>query len=222
MRYVFIHGAGCTPELFSAQREAFPDALVPDLHTLAPHATSIAAYADAVRAYLAPHDEPFALAGSSMGAAIALELAAANDPRISAVVALGCGPKLRVAPAILIALETAWDAFVEGAPAAFFAARTTALDGAAMSALRSVGQSRTLADFRACNDWDFADRAGAIRVPALVLTGERDAMTPEKFGRLLADRIPGGELRILPGAGHLAMMESPVETNAALRAFVTV
>lgn len=219
MRYVFVHGAGCTPEAFAAQVAAFPDALAPDLHVLAPHAATVAAYAAALNGVLADVARPFVVVGSSMGGAVALE-AALTGPVPGALIAIGCGPKLRVAPAILAAIEDDFEAFVAGIPPAFFADPTAALRDGAIHQLHSVGQTRTLADFRACDAWDIGERASALTVPVLVLTGEHDLLTPARFGQSLANRIPGGGMRILPDAGHLAMAERPVETNDALRAFV--
>ncbi len=219
MKFVFVHGAGCTPDVFAAQLAAFPDALAPDLHALAPDAASVAQYAQALSAALAGIGEPFALVGSSMGAAVALE-AALNGPAPSALIAIGCGPKLRVAPAILAAIEDDFETFATAMPPAFFANPTPALAAEAVRQIRAVGRSRTLADFRACDAWDIGDRASALALAALVLTGEHDQLTPARFGQSLANRIPGGQMRILTDAGHLAMVERPAETNEALRAFV--
>ena len=83
-----------------------------------------------------------------------------------------------------------------------------------------VGATTTIADFRACDAFDATDRLAGLALPLLALTGEQDRMTPPKFAAFLADRVPGAEARILPGAGHLAMVERPDETNAALSAFV--
>jgi len=215
-----VHGAGCTPDVFDAQAGAF-DAIAPDLHALAPDAMSVAEYARALRPLLDALERPFVLAGSSMGAAVALEIAIEGHARLRALAMLGCAPKLRVAPHLFERMSADFDGFAGELPHALFARRDAAREAAATKMIRRVGAARTLADFRACDAWDLGERGSAVVVPAAVLTGEADVMTPVKFGTLLADRIPGAALRILPGAGHLAMLEDPAETNAALRAFVT-
>ena len=219
MKFVFVHGAGCTPAAFSAQLAAFPGSIAPDLHGLAPHATSVAEFARALLDALRGIEEPVALVGSSMGAAVALEAAIAGYPA-RALIAIGCAPRLRVAAHILASIETDFDAFAASMPPAFFGEPTAALAAEAERQLHEVGAVRSLADFRACDAWDVGERAGALAIPTLVLTGERDVMTPVKFGQALADRIPGARMRILERAGHLAMAEQPVETNDILRAFV--
>lgn len=59
-----------------------------------------------------------------------------------------------------------------------------------------------------------------ITVPTLVLVGEDDALTPPAAARVMADGIPGARLTVIPDAGHLAPMERPDATNAAIRAFL--
>jgi len=220
VKFVFVHGAGCTPAVFAAQMAAFPSAIAPDLHALAPDAPSVEAYASALSTVLASIDEPYALVGSSMGGAVALEATIAGAAP-AALIAIGCAPKLRVAPQSLATAEADFEAFIASIVPAYFGEATPGLVAAAAAQLRTVGQARTLADLRACDAWDVAERASALRLPVLVLTGGRDAMTPARFGQMLADRIPGGRMRILHGAGHLAMAESPADTNEALRTFVS-
>jgi pimeloyl-ACP methyl ester carboxylesterase len=51
---------------------------------------------------------------------------------------------------------------------------------------------------RACLEHDALDRLGAIAVPTLVVAGEEDLVTPPRFARELAERIPGARLTLLP------------------------
>jgi poly(3-hydroxyalkanoate) depolymerase len=46
-----------------------------------------------------------------------------------------------------------------------------------------------------------------IRQPTLVLSGAADPIVPPINARILAGRIPSAELEIVPGAGHLLLME---------------
>jgi 3-oxoadipate enol-lactonase len=67
---------------------------------------------------------------------------------------------------------------------------------------------------------DQRERLPGIRVPALVIVGGEDKVTPPDLSRQLADAIAGAELRILAGAGHLANLEKADEFNALLEAFL--
>ncbi len=220
---VFIHGAGCTGAVFDAQREAFPNAVILTLpgHTTPGAPDSIEVLAQWVRDELASRDlHDVVLCGSSMGGAIALEAALAHDPRIAAIVLLGSGATLRVSPAIFEALERDFPAAARMLAGYFFAEPAPILIDAAVAQMLAVGGDQTHRDFVACNAFDVTARLGEIRLPVLALTGERDRMMPPKHAQVIADRVPAAQARILPGAGHLAMVEHPADTNEALRSFV--
>lgn len=223
MRFVFIHGSGCTGGAFAAQLAAFRDSVAP---TLPGHVDgregpdSISAFADAIAGFMQGAEmRDVILCGNSMGGAVALELALRGTPAVGAVVLLGSGVRLRVAPAIFDRLEADFPAAARELAAMFFARPEPDLVDPAVATMLSVGQEQTIRDFRACNAFDATERIGNLRVPLLALTGERDVLTPPKFAQWFADRVPGAQARILPDAGHLAMIERPEETNAALRAF---
>jgi pimeloyl-ACP methyl ester carboxylesterase len=48
---------------------------------------------------------------------------------------------------------------------------------------------------------------GSIACPALVVWGERDPYLPHRFGRLYAERLPGGTYVGCPAAGHWPWLE---------------
>lgn len=156
-----------------------------------------------------------------MGGAIALELAIRRDPRVRGVVLLGSGAKLRVAAAIFEAIDRDFEAAASMLAGYFYAEPKPAWIEASIGQMLAVGPEQTARDFRACDSFDAVDRLERIGVPLLALAGERDVMMPPKFGAFVADRVPGATARILPGAGHLAMVERPADTNEALRSFVS-
>jgi 3-oxoadipate enol-lactonase len=55
-----------------------------------------------------------------------------------------------------------------------------------------------------------------VNVPAVVIVGEEDAITPVVVAQELARRLPDARLSIVPRAGHMAPMEAPEAVNAAL------
>ncbi len=59
----------------------------------------------------------------------------------------------------------------------------------------------------------------ALQVPALVVVGEQDALTPVADARAMVDAVPDGRLVVLPDAGHLPAMESPAEFADAVLAY---
>jgi pimeloyl-ACP methyl ester carboxylesterase len=78
------------------------------------------------------------------------------------------------------------------------------------------------ADWLACNTFDVRERLGEIAVPAVVVTGTADQMTPEKHARRLAESLPRAELRLVPGAGHMVMLEQPQAVAEALLSLQTI
>ncbi len=59
-----------------------------------------------------------------------------------------------------------------------------------------------------------------IRVPSLVVVGEHDVISPVEEMRGIAERIPGAEFVVIPGAGHMSPLENPAAFNAALETFL--
>jgi pimeloyl-ACP methyl ester carboxylesterase len=53
-------------------------------------------------------------------------------------------------------------------------------------------------------------------VPTLVLAGEQDLLTPPAHSAAIAAQLPDAELEIMPGTGHLLMLERPASVNARL------
>ena len=62
---------------------------------------------------------------------------------------------------------------------------------------------------------------GEIKVPALVVCGDHDAITPPPIAREIADGIPGAELVIIERAGHLSPLEQPAAVNRAMIDWLT-
>jgi pimeloyl-ACP methyl ester carboxylesterase len=64
---------------------------------------------------------------------------------------------------------------------------------------------------------DSVEMLSSINVPTLVVVGEVDGLTPPADSQLMAERIPGAKLEIIPGAAHLSNMEEPEHFNRAVR-----
>jgi 3-oxoadipate enol-lactonase len=63
-------------------------------------------------------------------------------------------------------------------------------------------------------------RITAIRVPTLILFGEYDNVVPPGNAKLMANKIAGAEVKILPGVGHIFAIEDPAATVAAISEFL--
>jgi len=60
----------------------------------------------------------------------------------------------------------------------------------------------------------------SIRVPALVIVGDEDTVTPVSVAQELHAGIAGAELARIPQAGHLTNLESPAAFHAAVDRFL--
>jgi pimeloyl-ACP methyl ester carboxylesterase len=66
---------------------------------------------------------------------------------------------------------------------------------------------------------DSADRISAIEAPTLVTVGALDLVLPPRFSAELVDRIPGSRLVVVPDAGHQPFQEVPEDYNRLLVEF---
>lgn len=66
---------------------------------------------------------------------------------------------------------------------------------------------------------DREDLLETITVPALVVCGKQDSITPPPYSRRMAEAIPDARLELVDGAGHMAPLERAEPVNRALRAF---
>jgi len=68
--------------------------------------------------------------------------------------------------------------------------------------------------------WDAFDRLPRIAVPTLVLHGTEDRVIAPGNAELLARRIPGAELQLLEGAGHVFWSEQPEVADRLILDFI--
>jgi len=68
---------------------------------------------------------------------------------------------------------------------------------------------------------DLGDVLPTIAVPTLLVWGRDDARSPvDLVARRFADDIPGSELAVIEGAGHMSNLEQPDRVNDVIRDFV--
>jgi pimeloyl-ACP methyl ester carboxylesterase len=66
---------------------------------------------------------------------------------------------------------------------------------------------------------DAADRIGAINAPTLVTVGELDLCLPARFSQAIVERIPNARLSVIPAVGHQPFQEVPEDYNRLLAEF---
>ncbi|PTS80114.1 alpha/beta hydrolase [Sphingomonas sp. HMWF008] len=60
----------------------------------------------------------------------------------------------------------------------------------------------------------------SLKMPVLILWGDKDQLIPLSSGQWLHKRIPGSKLIVYPGIGHLPMEEHPDQSATDVQAFV--
>ncbi|MGA9531177.1 MAG: alpha/beta fold hydrolase, partial [Anaerolineales bacterium] len=167
--------------------------------------------------------EPAVLVGHSMGSAIALMMALRVPRAVAGLALVGASARLRVAPEIL-SDSASHDEFPQAVDrvtdAAFSPKTPKALVEQARQRTLEAGHEAFHLDFQACDHFDVRQQLGEIKVPAIVIQGEDDQLTPLFLARELAEGLPDGELVSLPDAGHMVMLEKPGQVAELLLGFL--
>jgi pimeloyl-ACP methyl ester carboxylesterase len=74
--------------------------------------------------------------------------------------------------------------------------------------------------FTVMPDIDITALLPYIQAPTLVIASDRDPTIPPDESRVIASLVPNAELALIHGAGHLSFLESPVEYQVALSAWL--
>ena len=69
--------------------------------------------------------------------------------------------------------------------------------------------------------WESYSRLSQITVPTLVIHGESDQLVPTANGKLIASRIPGAELVLLPHASHIFATDQTEAAHKAILKFLS-
>jgi pimeloyl-ACP methyl ester carboxylesterase len=66
---------------------------------------------------------------------------------------------------------------------------------------------------------DTADRVAGISAPTLITVGDLDLVLPPRYSQELAERIPNARLVVIPDVGHQPFQEVPADYNLRLADF---
>jgi pimeloyl-ACP methyl ester carboxylesterase len=226
---VLIHGAGGSSQSFQPQIRGLDH----DLNILAlelpghgrtpgPGKSSIAAYAEWVQEIISGSSiESFYLGGHSMGGAISLEMALRFPDKMEGLILLATGATMAVSSKILTGLKEQPDQTIEKINQWCYPKGTAPqLIAQSIQLMKLTPASVILDDFKACNQFHRESEITAIRVPTLILVGEEDIMTPPDFSHFLHKNIPSSQIAVIPGSGHMIMLEKHQEVNQAVKAFI--
>ncbi len=159
--------------------------------------------------------------GHSLGAAICLSLAIRHPGFAAAVVPVGGGARMPVNPLILEGLKKD-PAAVIALAAKFSVAKANRerFGGLLAEELSRINPEIIHGDYCACDSLDIAEAITEIGIPALIVCGAEDKMTPPSCSEFIRDHVSGARLALIEGAGHFVMLENPEAFNAALTGFL--
>jgi len=225
---VFIHGAGGSRTAWRLQEAYFSRTFNCFILELPGHGAAQGQGAQEVKDYTlwikGALDElklsrPFVI-GHSMGGAITMDLAMRFPALPKGLVLASTGARLRTLPNILDGIEKAFPETVR-----MICERSFAQDAPyelrrfTVAEMMKNSPSVLHGDFAACDRFEVMDQVQAIGNPTLVICGDQDVLTPIKYSRFLADKIARARLEIVKKAGHMVMLEQPVEFNKKIEAF---
>jgi len=161
----------------------------------------------------------FFIVGHSMGGAIALDFALHHPEKLKGMVLACTGGKLPVPPSVLNVFKTG--KHFEGLIALAFGQKTAkpVLDVALKDSVATPPEV-WYRDFSACNRFDLTASLPSINVPALVIAGAYDLLTPPGYSRYLSDSLPSARLEVFAEAGHMTMLEQPERFNEVVLNFI--
>lgn len=162
------------------------------------------------------------LVGHSMGAAIAMRLTILIPQLVRGLCIIGGSAHMKVNPALLeiTSSPTTYQNGVNTIIQWSFSRETPARLKELAAHRMAKTQPRVLQnDFLACRDFDIIGSLQGITAPTLIICGREDKMTPARQAQFLAEQLPQARLEIIPGAGHMVMIEQPRAVAALLADF---
>ena len=221
---VCLHGSGSDGIVWSYQLSRLSSRyriIVPDLPG---HGRSDGLPLDSAPAYAAwlekfccaLHLDTFFLLGHSFGGAVVQEYARSNPQRIRGMVLVGTGTHFMLSH-IYRELCAGGELPGDGAAAREIPAGSF---HEGYELLRSQGSGALHADLMAAARFDSSEWVGSLGIPALVIWGNRDAITPRELPEELAGKLPQGRLQVIDGAGHVVMIDARDAFNRLVTEFI--
>ncbi len=223
-RLLFLHAAGSTAGTWRRQLEGLADTHSAVALDLPGHGRSsgvdglgsVEAYAHVVERFVeAVGLGPSIVVGRSMGGAIALVLAARGAPFVRGIVLACTGSRFELPAERLASLH---DVVRGRLPQQFTTETFSPATGPDVMREAWTEQVKTdprvrYADLLACQAFDGRALLSRVRVPALVVAGADDQVTPPAQSEAIAAAIAGARLEVIPQAGHQAPLEQPETFN---------
>lgn len=223
---LLLPGLAADERMWRGVLPQLPAALRPTVAT-AHQDASLQSLQEIAAQLLARHAGPLVLAGASMGGMLAMEAARQAPERVAGLALLGTTARPET-PEMRALREAAIDLFEQGRlreviePNVAFAfhpdnAAQPALVQAYLDFVLDAGAAQLIRQNRAViHRPDARLHLPRVACRTLVLCGEADQLTPPDCAQEIAALVPGAELHLLPGCGHMLTMERPEAVGGLL------
>lgn len=239
---LFAHGFPLDHTMWREQVAAFAAShrvIAPDLRgfgqsTGAGETVSMSQLADDLAALLDKLNihEPIALCGLSMGGYVAWEFWRRHGARLAKLIMCDTravadmpeqarGRQVLAAKVLSQGASAAADAMLPKLLAPSTATTRPELVDSLRQTILATAPATLAAALRglAARD-DFSGLLAQVAVPALVLCGTHDAISPPAEMRGIAAAVPSARFVEIADAGHMSVLENPAAVNAAIREFL--
>ncbi len=178
-------------------------------------------------------NEPIVLCGLSMGGYVAWQFALRHRARLAKLILCDTRAVADSAEAAAGRLKTAEKVLAEGAgvasealiPKLFapvtYEQKSRIVELTREVILRTKPQGIAAALRGMAERPDVTAQLGKLDMPALLICGEHDGISPPSEMRQIASRMPRAKFVEIAAAGHMAPLEQSVAVNAAIREFLT-
>lgn len=221
-RPILLHGSGGDHRAWGAVAGRLEGALALDLpgHPEGAPRARVDEIGEALVPFLREVGAPRVLVGHSLGGAVALDLSLRHPDLVEGLVLVATGARLPVPQHARQRLQADHRAECERLIGGGFRDTESKEARAALATLLSLGPQVLATDYAACDALDLRARLGDVRVPALVVHGDDDPLTPAWMGEELARGIPVARMAVVAGARHMVMVEEAGTLSMLVAAYL--
>ncbi len=165
-------------------------------------------------------DDGAILVGESFGGALAMSTALAHPEVVAGLVIVNSFPwlkrrlQIRAAPLALRMIPWFAMPLVRGFTESRLHSEHTQEEDLVEfhERAKAIGRRGYLRRLQILRDYDIRQQLAQIEAPTLFLAADHDRLVPSVYwGRYMADRVPGSELVILEGYGHICLINHDLD-----------